>query len=90
MPPDAGRGLSHPGAARRLLEDTAQPLQRIATNCGFADMNTMRRIFAKTIGVTPAAYRSRFHPGLHVVSAVMSPGHRGTPVAEGATGRGMA
>lgn len=77
-------------AARRLLEDTAQPLQRIATSCGFADMNTMRRIFAKTIGVTPAAYRSRFHPGLHIVPPVMSQGHHGTPVAEGATGRGMA
>nr|CAA88828.1 AraC-like protein [Azorhizobium caulinodans ORS 571] len=48
-------------AARRLLEDTTQPLQRIAASCGFADMNTMRRLFAKTIGVTPAAYRSRFH-----------------------------
>ncbi|MFG1281754.1 GlxA family transcriptional regulator [Xanthobacter autotrophicus] len=53
--------LARVDAARRLLEDTAQPLQRIAASCGFADMNTMRRIFAKTIGVTPAAYRSRFH-----------------------------
>ncbi|MFG1427711.1 GlxA family transcriptional regulator [Roseixanthobacter glucoisosaccharinicivorans] len=53
-------------AARRLLEDSTQPLQRIAANCGFADMNTMRRVFAKTIGVTPAAYRSRFHTGQEV------------------------
>jgi len=48
-------------AARRLLEDSAQPLQRIAKACGFSDINTMRRIFSKTIGVTPTAYRSRFH-----------------------------
>lgn len=47
-------------AARRLLEDTAQPLQRIANACGFADVNTMRRTFSKTIGVTPNEYRSRF------------------------------
>lgn len=48
-------------AARRLLEDTEQPLRRVALNCGFSNMNTMRRIFCKTAGVTPAAYRSRFH-----------------------------
>ena len=47
-------------AARRLLEDTHQPLQRIASSCGFSDVNTMRRTFAKTIGVTPNEYRSRF------------------------------
>jgi transcriptional regulator GlxA family with amidase domain len=48
-------------AARRLLEDTMQPLQRIASLSGFSDVNAMRRAFAKTIGVSPAAYRGRFH-----------------------------
>jgi transcriptional regulator GlxA family with amidase domain len=47
-------------AARRLLEDTSHQLQRIASACGFSDVNTMRRSFAKTIGVTPNDYRSRF------------------------------
>ncbi|EJC75247.1 transcriptional regulator containing an amidase domain and an AraC-type DNA-binding HTH domain [Rhizobium leguminosarum bv. trifolii WSM2012] len=47
-------------AARRLLQDTTQPLLRIATTCGFADVNAMRRVFAKTIGVSPNDYRSRF------------------------------
>jgi transcriptional regulator GlxA family with amidase domain len=47
-------------AARRLLEDTPQPLQRVAAACGFTDVSTMRRTFAKTIGVTPNEYRSRF------------------------------
>lgn len=47
-------------AARRLLEDTSQPLQRIAAACGFTDVNTMRRTFARIIGVTPNEYRSRF------------------------------
>jgi hypothetical protein len=40
-------------AARRLLEDTSQPLQRIASSCGFGDVNTMRRTFVKSIGVSP-------------------------------------
>ncbi|CAN7694539.1 helix-turn-helix domain-containing protein [Phyllobacterium sp. LjRoot231] len=47
-------------AARRLLEDTTLPLQRIAATCGFPDVNAMRRTFAKTIGVSPNAYRTRF------------------------------
>lgn len=49
-------------AARRLLEDTSQPLQRIAAACGFTDVSTMRRTFARTIGVAPNEYRSRFRP----------------------------
>ncbi|EJB06750.1 transcriptional regulator containing an amidase domain and an AraC-type DNA-binding HTH domain [Rhizobium leguminosarum bv. trifolii WSM597] len=47
-------------AARRLLEDTAQPLQKIATMCGFTDVNKMRRAFTRTIGVSPNDYRCRF------------------------------
>lgn len=47
-------------AARRLLEDTMQPLQRIAVLSGFSDLNAMRRAFAKTMGVSPVEYRARF------------------------------
>ncbi|OOO27887.1 AraC family transcriptional regulator [Agrobacterium salinitolerans] len=50
-------------AARRLLEDTLQPLQRIAIASGFTDLNAMRRAFAKTIGVSPNEYRARFQSG---------------------------
>jgi transcriptional regulator GlxA family with amidase domain len=53
-------GAARTDAARRMLEDTSQPLQRIATACGFADVNAMRRAFTKTIGVSPNDYRSRF------------------------------
>jgi transcriptional regulator GlxA family with amidase domain len=49
-------------AARRLLEDTDQPLQRIASVSGFVDVPAMRRAFAKTIGVSPNEYRARFQP----------------------------
>ncbi|WP_409518705.1 hypothetical protein [Rhizobium leguminosarum] len=57
---------------------------RIATTCGFADVNAMRRVFAKTIGVIPNEYRSRFQtsstpskaaPITHV------PGHSGSELA---------
>ncbi len=47
-------------AARLLLEDTQQPLQRIARQCGFGDVNAMRRAFMKTIAVSPNEYRLRF------------------------------
>lgn len=47
-------------AARRLLEDTSQPLQKIARQCGFGDVNAMRRAFTKTMSVSPNEYRLRF------------------------------
>lgn len=48
-------------AARRLLEDTVRPLQRIASICGFQMWNALRRAFTKTIGVSPQQYRFCFH-----------------------------
>lgn len=71
-------------AGRRLLEDTPLPLQRVASACGFTDVNTMRRTFARTIGVTPNEYRSRFRhsdsAGLQLASArpAHSPRHSAT------------
>ena len=47
-------------AARRLLQDSAMPLQRIADRCGFADLHNMRRVFQRTLGVGPAIYRKTF------------------------------
>ncbi len=47
-------------AARRLLQDSAMPLQRIADRCGFADLHSMRRVFRRTLGVGPTDYRSTF------------------------------
>jgi transcriptional regulator GlxA family with amidase domain len=47
-------------AARRLLEDSASPLKRVASRCGFGDPNSLRRAFVRRLGVTPADYRSRF------------------------------
>ncbi|HEY1941287.1 MAG TPA: GlxA family transcriptional regulator [Roseiarcus sp.] len=47
-------------AARRLLEDSDTPLQRVASRCGFASPDTMRRAFLRRIGTGPSDYRQRF------------------------------
>jgi Helix-turn-helix domain len=47
-------------AARRMLADTKFPLQRIARACGFGNLNTMRRVFIRNLGVAPLDYRKSF------------------------------
>ena len=47
-------------AARQLLTDTALPLKRIASRCGFGTEETMRRSFLRVQGVGPQAHRQRF------------------------------
>jgi transcriptional regulator GlxA family with amidase domain len=47
-------------AARRRLEDTSEPLATIASRCGFASAEVMRRAFLRTLHVGPAEYRRRF------------------------------
>ena len=47
-------------AARRLLEESDTPLQRVASRCGFASPDTMRRAFLRRIGTVPSDYRDRF------------------------------
>jgi transcriptional regulator GlxA family with amidase domain len=47
-------------AARRGLEDTAEPVAAVATACGFGTAETMRRSFMRALGVAPAEYRRRF------------------------------
>jgi len=49
-------------AARRLLEDTSEPVAAIAAACGFGTSETMRRAFLRALGVVPAEYRRRYHP----------------------------
>ena len=49
-------------AARRLLEDTSEPIAAIAQNCGFPSSETMRRAFLRSLAVGPADYRRRFQP----------------------------
>jgi transcriptional regulator GlxA family with amidase domain len=50
-------------AARRLLEDTGEPIAQVASSCGFGTAETMRRVFLRTLEVGPAEYRRRFQAG---------------------------
>ncbi|PVY67617.1 AraC family transcriptional regulator with amidase-like domain [Cupriavidus alkaliphilus] len=47
-------------AARRLLEDSAQPLKWIAAESGFGSEAKLRQAFQRRLQVTPGAYRERF------------------------------
>jgi transcriptional regulator GlxA family with amidase domain len=47
-------------AARRRLEDTAEPVAAVALACGFGTAETMRRAFLRSLSVSPAEYRRRF------------------------------
>lgn len=47
-------------AARRLLEGGREAPKQVAAHCGFADADTLRRAFARHVGVTPAEYRKRY------------------------------
>jgi transcriptional regulator GlxA family with amidase domain len=47
-------------AARRLLETTDQPVERIARRCGFGTPDTMHRAFRRRLDVTPSDYRRHF------------------------------
>jgi transcriptional regulator GlxA family with amidase domain len=47
-------------AARRMLESHEAVPKQVASRCGFADIDTFRRAFARVTGVTPTEYRKRF------------------------------
>ncbi len=47
-------------AARRELETTDHTVETIAQRCGFGTAETMRRTFARRLGVPPDQYRQRF------------------------------
>ena len=60
LTPAAFVEMARVDAARRLLEDTDTPLQRVASRCGFASPDRMRRAFTRQIGTGPSDYRERF------------------------------
>lgn len=47
-------------AARRRLEESTDKLQKIAADCGFGSVNSLRRSFFRALRVVPSEYRSRF------------------------------
>ena len=47
-------------AARALLESGDAAPKQVASQCGFANADTLRRTFTRHVGVTPAEYRKRY------------------------------
>ncbi|MBM7171227.1 helix-turn-helix domain-containing protein [Streptomyces sp. G44] len=50
--------------ARELLETTSLPLTRVAQECGFGSLESLRHHFARQVGTTPSAYRAAFRDAL--------------------------
>ena len=48
-------------AACRRLQESDAGVKAIAADCGFGTAETMRVAFMRTLGISPAAYRLRFH-----------------------------
>jgi transcriptional regulator GlxA family with amidase domain len=46
--------------ARKLLETTNTPLEKIVNAVGYEDMSSFTRLFKKMTGLSPSQYRSKF------------------------------
>jgi transcriptional regulator GlxA family with amidase domain len=46
--------------ARRRLEETPRSLKRIAQECGFGSVGSMRAVFQRVVGISPGQYRQHF------------------------------
>ncbi|WP_395571830.1 GlxA family transcriptional regulator [Streptomyces sp. BK79] len=60
LPPMRWLGQQRLQYARRLLERTDQPVDRIAAEAGFGTGTALRQHFRETLGVSPRAYRDTF------------------------------
>ena len=49
--------------ARRRLEESDDPIDAVASHCGFGTTETMRRTFLRALRTTPSEYRRRFRAG---------------------------
>lgn len=47
-------------AAQAMLEDSDDPMATVARRTGFGSPESLRRAFARNLGITPGAYRARF------------------------------
>ncbi|UOD32907.1 hypothetical protein INH39_15350 [Massilia violaceinigra] len=47
-------------AACRALESSTLPLKAICQKVGYAEEQTLRRVFLRNVGVNPLQYRARF------------------------------
>ncbi|MCW3032960.1 MAG: bdpL [Solirubrobacterales bacterium] len=60
-------------AARRRLEESAEPVSAVARACGFGTAETMRRSFLRALQVGPAEYRRRFQTVLAQEHGALAP-----------------
>jgi len=47
-------------AAKKLLEQTAQQMTEVIYNSGYNDPKAFRKVFRKSVGMTPTQYRDKF------------------------------
>eukprot|EP00388_Colpodella_angusta_P008697 GDKJ01023635.1.p1 GENE.GDKJ01023635.1~~GDKJ01023635.1.p1 ORF type:complete len:322 (-),score=8.23 GDKJ01023635.1:123-1088(-) len=47
-------------AAKNLLEHTSQQMSEVIYNSGYSDPKAFRKVFKKSVGMTPSAYREKF------------------------------
>ncbi|MDB4926524.1 GlxA family transcriptional regulator [Mucilaginibacter sp.] len=50
-------------AAKKLLIQTNQQMTEVMINSGYSDPKAFRKIFKKTVGMTPTGYREKFYMG---------------------------
>lgn len=46
--------------ARRRLEESQNSMEKIASECGFGNVNSMRNVFQRTLKIPPGQYRRHF------------------------------
>ncbi len=46
--------------ARKLLETSGMPLERLISAVGYEDLSSFTRLFKKTTGLSPSQYRAKF------------------------------
>jgi transcriptional regulator GlxA family with amidase domain len=64
--------------AKRLLEETALPLEEVVVDCGYAEVSSFRRLFRRLTGLTPGQYRRLFRPAAgEAVTEARTPSVRG-------------
>lgn len=47
-------------AAKKLLEQTSQQMMEVIYNSGYNDAKAFRKVFRKSVGMTPSEYREKF------------------------------
>ena len=47
-------------SARRRLEESHNSMEMVAAECGFANVNSMRNVFQRTLKIAPGQYRRHF------------------------------